>query len=114
MSQIASGSEVLGRLEAVLVRKQQHRWIDLPSLGVGLLVLLGGLFYVWQHVQAVQLGYEIEQLKQERAAFVERERELTLEIARLKSPKRVEEIARDRLGFITPAPDQIVIVPQRP
>ena len=113
MSQIASGSEVLGKLEAIFTRKQQSRRIDLSSLGVGLLILLGGLFYVWQHIQAVRLGYEIEQLKKGRAALVQRERELTLEIAGLKSPKRIEEVARGRLGFITPAPGQIVIVHRR-
>lgn len=114
MPQVTSGSEALGKLEAVFTRKLQSKRIDLFSLGVGLLLLLGGLFYVWQHVQVVRLGYEIEQLKKERAALIQREKELALELAWLKSPKRVEEIARGRLGFITPVPGQIVIVQRRP
>lgn len=111
MRQVASGSEVLAkaRWEAFPIFKGR---IDLlSSLAIGLLLLLGSLFYVWQHIQVVRLGYEIERLKAERAALAQREQELILEVAQLKSLKRVEEIARDRLGLTTPRPGQVVIIP---
>lgn len=116
MAQIASGSEVLrSKLDALPVgRKQRTNRIELlPALGIGALLLFGALFYVWQHIQVVRLGYEIEQLKTERAALVQREKELMLKIARLKSPKRVEEIARQKLGLVAPAPSQIIVIHQR-
>ena len=74
-------------------------------------VLLAGiLFYVWQQIQVVRLGYVIEQLKGERAALLQRHKELTLEIASLKSLKQVEERAHRDLGLRRAEPAQIVIV----
>ena len=110
MRQVASGSEVLAkaRWEALPTRRGINL---LSSLGLGLLLLLGSLFYVWQHIQVVRLGYEIERLKANRAALAQKEQELVLEVAQLKRLQRVEEIARDRLGLTTPRPGQVVIIP---
>lgn len=87
------------------------RFEAVPSLVVGLLLLLGVLFYVWQHIQVVRTGYEIERLRQERAALVQRNREMTLEIGQLTSLRRVEEVARKRLGMVRPGPGQVILVP---
>jgi len=82
----------------------------LPSLLLGSLVLLGVLFYVWQHIQVVRLGYEIEQLQTERLALVREQTELRFELARLSSLHRVEQIARGALGFASPRPGQVVLM----
>lgn len=105
---IGDGLSVRRRVERV-------RRISLfPGLLVGGILLLGVLFYVWQHIQVVRLGYAIERLRTERGAALQRGRELTLEIAQLKSLKRVEEVARTRLGMVTPSRGQIVVVPAAP
>jgi len=109
MRQVVSGSGVLvkGRWEALFA----WRKVDLlPPFVLGFLLLLGLLFYVWQHIQVVRLGYEIERLKGERTALIQRERELSLEVAQLKSLKRVEEIAKGDLGLTSPTPGQVVFV----
>lgn len=109
MRQAASGSGVLvkSRWEALFA----WRKVDLlPPLVLGFFLLLGLLFYVWQHIQVVRLGYEIERLKGERTALLQRERELNLEVAQLKSLKRVEEIAKRDLGLTSPTPGQVVFV----
>jgi cell division protein FtsL len=36
---------------------------------------------------------------------------LTIEMARLKSPDRIEKIAREQLGMQTPSPEQIIVIP---
>jgi cell division protein FtsL len=36
---------------------------------------------------------------------------LKIEMARLKSPRRISKIARDRLGLITPTPEQTIVLP---
>ena len=105
---IDEGMSVLNRVERV------RRISLLPGLLAGGLLLLGVLFYVWQHIQVVRLGYAIERLRSERAAGIQRGRELRLEIAQLKSLKRVEEVARTRLGMVTPSRGQIVMVPVAP
>ena len=82
----------------------------LPSLLLGSLVLIGVLFYVWQHIQVVRFGYEVEQLQAERIALLRGEKELRFELARLRSLRRVEEIARSQLGLMSPASGQVILV----
>ncbi|MGH7369416.1 MAG: septum formation initiator family protein [Candidatus Methylomirabilaceae bacterium] len=97
---------------ALLRRGADRLWrFDLvPSLCLGGLVLLGVLFYVWQHIQVVRLGYEIEQLQGERVTLLRREKELRVDLARLKSLRRVEEIARRELGLTTPVSGQVMTI----
>lgn len=104
------------------VRAVVHREVEgtkrglFPLLILAFLIVGGALFYVWQHVQVIRLNYQIERLDSERVSLIERERELTLELARLKSLKRVEGIARERLGMVTPDQGQLYIVstPENP
>ena len=92
-------------------RVDQIRRFDLlPSLLLGSLVLFGVLCYVWQPIQVVRLGYQIEGLAGERAGLIRQQKELRLEVARLKSLRRVEEIARRQLGLTNPKPDQVIVV----
>ena len=88
---------------------QLRRFELLPSLLLGSLVLIGVLFYVWQHIQVVRLGYEVEQLQVERITLLRGEKELRFELARLKSLRRVEEIARSQLGLMSPASGQVIL-----
>ena len=89
---------------------QFRRWDLLPSLCLACLVLFGVLFYVWQHIQVVRLGYEIEHLQAERLALVRQENELRFEVARLKSLRRVEEIGRRQLGLTSPVAGQVILL----
>jgi len=89
---------------------QFRRWDLLPSLCLACLVLFGVLFYVWQHIQVVRLGYEIERLQAERLALVRQENELRFEVARLKSLRRVEEIGRRQLGLTSPVSGQVILL----
>ena len=93
-------------------RRQWIRWESLEFIStvtLGALVLVGALFYVWQHIHVVRLGYEIEGLREEQAALVQENKELKLEMGQLRSLKRVEEIARTRLGErgVLDAPDHV-------
>ena len=89
---------------------QIRRFDLLPSILAGSLILVGILFYVWQHIQVVRLGYQIEHLQGERIALLRQEKELRFEVARLKSLRRVEEIARHQLGFTSPRQDQVILI----
>jgi cell division protein FtsL len=82
------------------------RWRErLNELAVGGL-LAGVLFlYAWQHFQYVQLGYQIETLKEQQAQAVELNHQLTLESASLRSPARIDQIAH-QLGMEAPAAGQ--------
>lgn len=75
-------------------------------LGAFLLCLL---FYGWQHYQWIQYGYRIEAAQKKRAELSEIGEQLRLERASLKSPKRIDDIARKQLGMVDPAPGQLVV-----
>ncbi len=77
------------------------------------LVALGGLLagvallYAWQHFECIQLRYRLEELKSERIQAAELNQQLKLEVAALRSPMRIDAIARNQLGLSVPVPGQI-------
>jgi cell division protein FtsL len=79
-------------------------------LGLGVLVFLFMLLFAWQHFQCVRNGYQIEQLKAERAAGEEWNHQLRLEQASLADPQRIDTLARTQLGMVSPQPQQIIRV----
>jgi cell division protein FtsL len=76
-------------------------------------VLLGGLIalcaflYAWQHFETIQLRYQLESLRSERAQATELNQELKLEMAGLRAPGRIDLIARRQLGLTAPVPGQM-------
>ena len=72
-------------------------------------MFLFGLFaYGWQHYQWIQYGYRIEEAQKKKDQLAEISRQLRLERASLRSPKRIDSIARGELGMVVPAPGQLV------
>jgi cell division protein FtsL len=68
------------------------------------------LFYAWQHFECIQIRYQIEQLSSEHAQAAELNQQLHLEVATLRSPMRVDGIARNQLGLTVPVPGQVAPV----
>jgi cell division protein FtsL len=81
------------------------RSVAVASFLVGVL-----LFSAWQHFELLRHGYQLEQLERERAAEDETARRLRLEIETLRSPKRIEALAMQRLRLVAPSPDAAVII----
>lgn len=79
------------------------RWVVVALVLVVFAVVLG-----WQHVALIQYGYSIEQMQQERAAEEAITRHLQLEVERLQSPKRIEQLAIERLHMVEP-PSVVVL-----
>ncbi len=69
------------------------------------------LFYTWCRVQCVQSRYEISELKVRQERLVAYQDSLKIELARLKSPKRIAKIAKQQLGLIAPTSKQLIIIP---
>jgi cell division protein FtsL len=74
---------------------------------LGAVLAAGGLFYAWQHFQCIQLRYQLEELKAERGRAAELNLQLKLEAAALRSPMRIDVIARRQLGLTAPVPSQV-------
>ena len=76
-----------------------------------LLVLVAvALVYVWSHLYNTQLTYRIAEEMTVRDNLTEENRRLKVEIATLKSPQRIESIARDKLKLQYPEREQVVLI----
>ena len=69
------------------------------------------LIYTWSRVQCVKVGYEISNENNKNRNLINLQNNLKVELARLKSPERLADIARNQLGLKTPTPEQMVIIP---
>jgi cell division protein FtsL len=79
---------------------------------LGVLLVVGvALLLVWVRLQAVHTGYQLSAARHLAHRLEQEQRELELEIATLTSPRRLELLARERLGMGPPTPGQIVRVP---
>ncbi len=65
------------------------------------------LIYSWSHLQVLEAGYRIEELGRELHELHQEERQLTLEVARLANPRRIDTLARQELGMVSPEPHQV-------
>jgi len=70
---------------------------EMRQFGVALSCLfLLVMTYTWQHFKAIEYGYKIEFMKNERNGLSELNRTLRLEEASLRSPDRIDKLARLR------------------
>jgi cell division protein FtsL len=79
-------------------------------------VVVAGLFVVilltwaWQQFDILRHGYRVEEMQRERTAEEEVARQLRLEIETLKSPKRIEELATQKLHLVAPTRDEAIVI----
>jgi cell division protein FtsL len=84
----------------------QVRDMRLFAASLSVLFLLVMVF-VWQHLLAIETGYQIEAEKQQVEQLREQNRQLRLTEAQLSDPVRIDHIAR-QLGLGQPQPGQVV------
>jgi cell division protein FtsL len=81
---------------------------EMRHFGVALACLfLLVMTYTWQHFKAVEYGYKVESLKAQRDGLLEENHALRLEEASLRSPERIDKIARE-YGMQPPQAGQII------
>ncbi len=88
-------------------RRLRDLWM---SLGVGVLLVVVLLFSAWQHFELLRHGYRLEQMQRDRAAENDINRHLRLEMETLRSPQRIEKLAIERLGMVSPGATEAVVL----
>ena len=88
------------------VKRRDFRGTLWGVLSSSLLLFL----YVWQHMQAVKLGYEVQDLKARKQELTNEYYYLKYRMYDVNSLSKVERVAREQLGMVTPQTDQIVIL----
>jgi cell division protein FtsL len=81
---------------------------EMRQFGIALTCLfLLVMTYTWQHFKAIEYGYKVESLRSQRDGLLEMNRALRLEEASLRSPDRIDKLARE-YGMQPPRAGQVV------
>jgi len=88
------------------VRRRRHSPLR-RALVVALLVVVPAIAYVGQSAVAARTGYAILALRQDVERLQAENARLVAAVTSLKSPDRIERIARGELGLGHPAPGQL-------
>lgn len=81
-----------------------------PVLGFISLLLVASLFFVWSRVQVTSFEYDLSQMESTLREMQQETASLRLEAASLRSPERIERVARNELGLRLPSPEQVITV----
>jgi cell division protein FtsL len=104
-------SKVAAPRQVDAVAAYTKRWDLFPHLMVVMVLLtLVSIFHVWSRVRVIELNLQLadagRQLKNEQ----QEQNRLRLEVASLKTPARIEALAKGELGMALPTEQQVVIV----
>jgi cell division protein FtsL len=84
-------------------------WINFGRAAILLAVAFAAaFFYIWQHLQIIRSGYEIENLRRELTTLRTQNSLLAVEAASMADLRITEKRARWELGMIVPDPGQVV------
>jgi len=83
----------------------------LPPLVAVTLFVGVGLMHVTSRVLVVGVGYELSRLEQENHDLLRQNDALRVELAALKNPARLERVAREQLGMVSPPAGAVITVP---
>ena len=89
--------------------------VSAKPLGVWILIMMlfmaELLLYTWCRVQCVRLGYDIAREETRQQDLMALQHTVKIELAHLKSPERIANIAKKQLGLSIPTPEQLIIIP---
>ena len=70
--------------------------------------------FVWERVDMVRMGYQIERLKREKTVLERQRDELRVKVSALSAADRIAKLATEKLGMSLPQHGQIIMVQSRP
>ena len=105
-------------MEAVEVLRQTVRDQDRTSgdagysiwIFIAIVLMIVLLIYVWSHIHMTELEYQIARELSSREQLTEEQAKLKVELATLKSPQRIETIAREKLQMTYPGREQVILI----
>jgi cell division protein FtsL len=70
--------------------------------------------FVWERVDVVRIGYQIERLKRDKTVLERQRDELRVKFSTLSASDRIAKLATEKLGMSLPQQGQIIVVQSRP
>lgn len=77
---------------------------------ISFVLMILALLYVWSHIHMTQLEYKVAAELGQKDDLLEDQRRLKLEYATLKSPRRIEAIAKNTLQMSYPDREQVIFI----
>ncbi len=81
-----------------------------PFIMLICVIMVLSLLYVWPHIRMTELEYQIAEEMSVRQRLLEEREKLNVEYATLKSPQRIETIARTQMQMTYPERDQVMYI----
>ena len=69
------------------------------------------LFYVWEKVDVVRVGYELDALLKKKAVLAQEHDRLRIRFSQLTAPDRIASEVNKKLGMKPPRARQVVLIP---
>lgn len=95
----------IAKKQALVRARIVRRGVALAAVVIAL-----ALIFVWTRVRVIQLGYEASQINRQIADLSRQKNQLAAEVAKLKSPARLESVAKEHFYMRLPAADEIIFV----
>lgn len=83
-------------------------WFVRRALALGAVLIALCMVQVWLRLQVMHLGYELSVARQMQMRLEHDRRELEVELATLRDPGRIDDLARHRLGMVDARKGQVV------
>jgi len=74
------------------------------------LLTVVSIFHVWSRFRLIELNLQLGEVSRQMKDLEQEQKRLKLEAESLKTPARIEAIAKQELGMIVPQDQQIVLV----
>ncbi|HPL96490.1 MAG TPA: cell division protein FtsL [Smithellaceae bacterium] len=112
MTQTA-GSQTIGNSRPVREAAGVSLGVKYPTfIVVALVLMFVAVIYVGLHIRMTRLEYETAAALSARELLQEEQKKLELELAMLKAPRRIEDIARNKLHMSYPTAEQVIVINQ--
>jgi len=101
----------------VLIPQQASREFPVNRLDIArflmicmVLLTIVSIFHVWSRFRLVELNLQVGEANRQLKNLEQEQKRLMLEVASLKTPARIEAIAKNNLGMTVPTDAQIIVV----
>lgn len=106
----ATFSKVAAPASTATVANGRHL-VPFPYLvGVMVLVTAVSIFHVWSRVRVIDLNLQISAVNRQFQEMQQENKRLKVEIASLKTPARIEALAKGELGMALPTDQQVIVI----
>lgn len=102
----AVGTQVMPRIREV--KKVSFGIKYSTFIVVSIVLMFIALIYVGSHIRMTELEYNVAAQLSEKEQKLEEQKKLRLEFAMLKSPQRIEGVARNKLRMSYPESNQVI------